>query len=59
MKRFSSTDSTLLVIGETGTGKELLAQSVHNLSNRSTHPFVSINCAALSEELLQSELFWL
>ena len=57
MKRFSSTDSTLLVVGETGTGKELLAQSVHNLSNRSRHPFVSINCAALSEELLQSELF--
>ncbi len=57
MKRFSSTDSTLLVLGETGTGKELLAQSIHNLSNRSKQPFVSINCAALSEELLQSELF--
>lgn len=57
MKRFSSTDSTLLVVGETGTGKELLAQSMHNLSNRSKFPFVSINCAALPEELLQSELF--
>ncbi len=57
MRRFSSTDSTLLILGETGTGKELLAQSVHNLSNRSKQPFVSINCAALSEELLQSELF--
>ena len=57
MKRFSSTDSTLLVVGETGTGKELCAQSIHNLSNRSKHPFVSINCGALSEELLQSELF--
>jgi len=57
MKRFSSTESTLLVVGETGTGKELLAQSIHNLSNRSKQPFVSINCAALSEELLQSELF--
>jgi transcriptional regulator with PAS, ATPase and Fis domain len=57
VRRFSSTDSTLLVLGETGTGKELLAHSIHNLSNRSKQPFVSINCAALSEELLQSELF--
>ncbi len=57
VRRFSTTDSTLLVLGETGTGKELLAHSIHNLSNRSKQPFVSINCASLSEELLQSELF--
>ena len=56
-RRFASTDSTILIVGETGTGKEILAHSIHGLSNRSNHPFVSINCAALSEELLQSELF--
>ena len=56
-RRFASTDSTILIVGETGTGKEILAHSIHGLSNRNSHAFVSINCAALSEELLQSELF--
>ena len=56
-RRFASTDSTILIIGETGTGKEILAHSIHGLSDRNKNAFVSINCAALSEELLQSELF--
>jgi transcriptional regulator with PAS, ATPase and Fis domain len=54
---FASSRSTILIIGETGTGKEILAQSIHNWSPLSQNPFVSINCAALSEQLLESELF--
>lgn len=57
LKRFALTNSTLTIVGETGTGKEILAQSIHNLSQRSKQAFVSINCAALTEQLLQSELF--
>lgn len=57
VRRFAQTDSTILVVGETGTGKEIIAQSTHNLSRRSRFPFVSINCAALPEQLLESELF--
>jgi transcriptional regulator with PAS, ATPase and Fis domain len=57
IKRFASTGSTITIVGETGTGKEILAQSIHNLSQRSKQAFVSINCAALTEQLLQSELF--
>lgn len=56
-KQFATTDSTILVIGETGTGKEILAQSIHNLSRRKNKPFVSLNCAALPDQLLESELF--
>jgi transcriptional regulator with PAS, ATPase and Fis domain len=57
VKQFASTGSTILIVGETGTGKEILAQSIHNLSQRAKQAFVSINCAALSEQLLESELF--
>ena len=46
-----------MIVGETGTGKELFAQSIHNGSNRSTHPFISQNCAALPDSLIEGILF--
>jgi DNA-binding NtrC family response regulator len=56
-REVAPTDSTLLISGESGTGKEVLARHVHELSDRSGGPFVSINCGALPENLLESELF--
>lgn len=53
----SGTDATVLVVGESGTGKELIANAVHQSSARSKRPFIAVNCSALSETLLQSELF--
>jgi PAS domain S-box-containing protein len=56
-KQFAAVDSTILILGETGTGKELFAQSIHNASHRADKLFVAVNCAALPENLLESELF--
>ncbi|MGL4797571.1 MAG: sigma-54 interaction domain-containing protein, partial [Paraclostridium sp.] len=56
-KKIAKTNSTVLIQGESGTGKEILAQSIHNESDRSKYPFVAINFSALSENLLESELF--
>lgn len=53
----AKTDSTVLVTGETGTGKEVIAQAIHNVSRRKKMPFVSVHCGALPEQLLESELF--
>lgn len=56
-KQLAIRSSTILITGESGTGKELIAQSIHNASDRSKFPFIAINCAALPEALLESELF--
>lgn len=56
-KAYAQTDSNIVVVGETGTGKELISQSIHAYSHRAQNNFVALNCAALPENLLESELF--
>jgi transcriptional regulator with PAS, ATPase and Fis domain len=56
-RKYSEVDATVLIIAETGTGKDLFAQSIHNLSSRRNGPFLNVNCAAVPHSLLESELF--
>ncbi|PTQ68998.1 sigma-54-dependent Fis family transcriptional regulator [Pseudomonas sp. GV071] len=57
IERLAPSEANALIIGETGTGKELVARHIHNLSNRSKEPFVAVNCGAFAETLVESELF--
>lgn len=57
VQRLAATDSTVLLLGESGTGKELFARAIHHLSARRDHPFVALNCAAIPEGLVETELF--
>jgi DNA-binding NtrC family response regulator len=57
VQRVAATDSTVLLLGQSGTGKELFARAIHHLSPRRQHPFVALNCAAIPEGLVENELF--
>jgi transcriptional regulator with PAS, ATPase and Fis domain len=57
VKKIANSSSTVLITGETGTGKGLLAKAIHHISNRSKSPFISVNCASIPETLFESELF--
>jgi transcriptional regulator with PAS, ATPase and Fis domain len=57
MKKVAPSDITVLIEGETGTGKELVAKAIHSLSPRNNKPFIAVNCAAIPKELIESELF--
>ena len=56
-RHYAGTENTILITGESGTGKELFAQSIHNGSKRKNEPFIAFNCANISENLIESELF--
>ena len=57
IQKVAPTDSRVLILGESGTGKELIAQAIHENSPRRNKPFIKVNCAAIPDELIESELF--